>query len=344
MNIQQKVSLSQYSTMGLGGVAAYLCEVHNRMELLEALSWAQLNTSVPAIMIGSGSNIIWRDEGFSGLIVVDKIERFEIFEEDELNVYLTVGSGENWDNVVDRSVNLGLSGIETLSLIPGTAGATPIQNVGAYGQEISNSLVTIEVFDTVQRDFLTLANSDCNFAYRTSRFKTNDRGRFYITAITLHLTKTNPLPPFYPSLSNYLSEHNIKEYTPAIIRDAVIDIRSSKLPDPVTVHNCGSFYANPIISTAQYSLLNEDLGINIPHWPAGTDYVKLSAAWLIEQVGFKDFHDPVTGMSTWKKQSLVLVNEHALSTNNLLTFSNRITSAVQAQFNIQLQQEPELLP
>jgi UDP-N-acetylmuramate dehydrogenase len=343
MNVQQNVSLANYSTMGLGGIASYAVEVTTRMEVIEALSWAQEH-GIPALMIGGGSNVVWRDEGFPGQLIIKKIMHFEVFEEDELNVYVTIGSGENWDSAVERCVQAGYTGIEALSLIPGTAGATPIQNVGAYGQEISNTLVTIEAFDTQARDFVTVAGIDCGFGYRTSRFKTTDRGRFFITGITLHLTKGNPQPPFYGAVATYFSEHGITEYTPAVLRDAVIAIRSAKLPDPGIVHNNGSFFANPIISAGQLAQIIADTDNEVPHWPAGPGKVKLPAAWLVEQAGFKDAHDPETGMATWPTQSLVLVNEHAKSTANLLVFKQKIVDAVQTKFAITLQQEPELLP
>ncbi len=342
MNIIPDVSLTAYSTMGVGGNAAFLVEVTTRMEVLEALSWAQ-ERGLPAVMIGIGSNIIWRDEGYPGLVLVDKILGYEAYEEDEINVYLTIGSGEPWDDVVQRSVAAGLTGIEALSLIPGTAGATPVQNVGAYGQEISQTLTTIEAFDTQARDFVTLRGSDCGFGYRSSRFKTIDRGRFYITSITLHLTKSNPQPPFYGALQTYLGAAKITDYTPLVIRQAVISIRSSKLPDPAEVHNTGSFFANPIVNDTEYSYLVENFP-DIPHWSVGTGSTKLSAAWLIDQAGFKDFYDTETGMATWPKQSLVLVNKSAKSTADLMKFRQLIIDAVQAKFNITLQQEPELLP
>lgn len=329
--------------MGLGGVAAHLVEVHDRMEVLEALTWAQTN-NLPALMIGIGSNIIWRDEGFAGLLIVNKIERFEVFNEDETNTYITIGAGENWDSVVERSVAAGLTGIEALSLVPGAAGATPIQNVGAYGQEIANTLVTIEAFDTQIKDFVTLPASDCAFGYRTSRFKTVDRGRFYITAITLHLMKGSPTPPFYAGVQSYFDEHEIREFTPAILREAVIAIRTAKLPDPAVVHNAGSFFANPIISESQLVQLVAEVNMEIPHWSHQEDYVKIPAAWLIEQAGFKGVRDKETGMSTWPTQALVLVNESAKSTADLLAFKQKIVAAVQAKFGIVLEQEPELLP
>lgn len=342
MNIAQNVSLAQYSTMGLGGNAAYVAEVHDRAGLVEALAWAE-QRKVPVLMIGSGSNVVWRDEGFPGLLIIDKIRRFEIFEEDETNVYVTVGSGEIWDGVVERTVQAGLTGIEALSLIPGTVGATPIQNVGAYGQEISQTLATVEAYDVHAGDFVTLPTGDCGFGYRTSRFKTTDRGRFYITAVTLHLTKGNPQPPFYGAVQTYFQEHNITSYTPAVLRQAVIAIRQAKLPDPAIVHNAGSFFANPIISEAQYSELAADYD-PVPHWATDDHRVKVSAAWLIEQAGFKDFHDLATGMATWPTQPLVLINEKAKTTADLMAFKQKIVDAVQAKFNIGLEQEPELLP
>ena len=342
MNIVQAVSLAEYSGMGLGGQAAYLTEVTTRMEVLEALSWAQTK-QLPVIMIGSGSNIIWRDEGFLGLVLVDKIMRYELFEEDATNTYLTLGSGEHWDSVVARSVEAGLTGIECLSLIPGTAGATPVQNVGAYGQEIANVLVTVEAFDTKTSDFVTLTAADCGFGYRMSRFKTVDRGRYFITGLSLHLTKGNPQPPFYGALQTYFEAAKITEFTPAVVRQAVISIRSAKLPDPAVVHNTGSFFANPIVTDEQYSYVAENYDA-VPHWSVGTGSVKISAAWLIEQAGFNDFHDAETGMGTWPKQALVLVNEHAKSTADVLVFKQKIVLAVQQKFNITLEQEPELLP
>ncbi|HEX7632844.1 MAG TPA: UDP-N-acetylmuramate dehydrogenase [Candidatus Saccharimonadales bacterium] len=342
MNIVDNVSLADHSTMGLGGVAAHLVEVHDRMEVLEALTWAQTR-NLPVIMIGSGSNIVWRDEGFPGLVIVNAIKGFELFEEDATNSYVTIGAGENWDSVVERTVAAGLSGIEALSLIPGTAGATPVQNVGAYGQEISQTLTTLEAFDVEARDFVTLRGSDCGFSYRDSRFKSADRGRFYITGITIHLQKTKPAPPYYTSVQAYFDEHGITEVTPSVLRQAVIAIRQSRLPDPATVRNNGSFFANPIIAAGDIVQLRAQYP-ELPGWTLPDGNVKVPAAWLIEQAGFKDMHDPETGMATWGAQPLVLVNEHARSTADLLAFKRKIVGAVEAKFGITLAQEPELLP
>lgn len=342
MNIQKNVSLSSYSTMALGGPAAYLTEIHSRPELTEVLNWIK-PSQLPVIMIGGGSNIVWQDSGFKGLIIVNKIPGYEQQAIDETNVYLTIGAGENWDSVVKRSVEAGLTGIEALSLIPGTAGATPIQNVGAYGQEISQTLVSLEAYDTQIGQFVTIPSQDCDFSYRNSRFKSNDKGRFFITGLTLHLTKGNPMPPFYGAVQAYFEEHGISEYTPATLRNAVIEIRHSKLPDPAVVHNCGSFFANPILTKSDFAAIPFD-GPPPPNWATSDDRVKVSAAWLIEQAGFKNTHDQETGMATWPLQSLVLVNETAKSTADLLKFKQKITDTVQRKFGVTLDQEPELLP
>ncbi len=341
MLVLNNVPLQAYSTMRLGGEAAYLVEVTNKFEISEAVTWAE-NRNLPVTTVGEGSNVIWSDDGFPGLVIVNKIPGFEVQERDDENVYITVGAGENWDEVVKRSVELGLSGIETLSLIPGTAGATPIQNVGAYGTEIADVLVTIEAYDVTAKSLVTLRASDCDLGYRTSMFKTTKKDAYIISAITIRLSRINMEPPFYASLQTYIEAHDISNLSPSAIREAVISIRTSKLPDPKSIANNGSFFQNPIITAeVQRNILARFP--DIPYWQAGDDgSYKLSAAWLVEQVGFKDFHDTVTGMGTWSKQPLVLVNEHAKSTADLLKFRDKITDAVHQKFGIKLIQEPEL--
>lgn len=342
MQIRQNVPLADYSTMGLGGPAAHLTEITSPDELTKSLDWAhQHNLSV--IMIGDGSNIVWRDQGFEGLVLVNRIMGYEAFDEDETNTYLTIGAGEKWDHVVERSVSAGLTGIEALSMIPGTAGATPIQNVGAYGQEIAQTLTSLEAYDLEAGKFVNIPANQCGFSYRMSRFKSADRGRFFITRLTLHLTKGNPLPPFYGALQSYLDDHDIGDYTPAAIRQAVMAIRAVKLPDPSVVRNNGSFFANPIVTAERYKTLAQQFA-GLPHWETAQGDVKLSAAWLIEQAGFADHHDSETGMATWQNHPLVMVNEHARTTADLLKFRQKITDAVQSRFGVDLDQEPELLP
>lgn len=327
--------------MRLGGPARYFVEVNDKNDVAAAIAWAK-SKNLPVIMIGSGSNIVWSDQGFSGLVMADKIMRFEKYEEDSENVYITVGGGENWDTVVERCVKEGLTGIEALSLIPGTAGATPVQNVGAYGQEISQTLVSVEAYSADKGEFQTIRNIDCGFGYRTSRFKTTDRGKYFITAITLHLRRGNPQPPFYNVLQSYFTEHNIITYSPQIVRDAVISIRTSKLPDPAKVANNGSFFANPIVDEDQFTRLRDSYP-DIRYWEMPDGKYKIAAAWLVEKAGFKDVHDQETGMATWPKQALVLVNEHAKSSADVLKFKQKIVTKVSEMFGITLEQEPEYI-
>jgi UDP-N-acetylmuramate dehydrogenase len=343
MNIRHNVRLADYSTMRLGGIADYLADIASTSELIEAIDWANAQ-GVPVMMIGGGSNIIWRDEGYRGLVLVCKLRGFDSTATDDTTQQLvTIGAGELWDEAVARTVQAGLTGIETLSLIPGTAGGTPVQNVGAYGQEIAQTLVSVEAYDVHTKSIVTIAAADCGFGYRTSRFKTTDKGRFFIVSLTLKLTKGNPQPPFYGALEGYFAAHNTTEFTPQTVREAVIAIRSSKLPDPRKMANNGSFFANPVVSAEEYAQLEADYP-ELPHWPTADGRVKLPAAWLLERAGFKDYHDPDTGMATYATQPLVLVNEHATSTAQLLQFRQKIVDAIAAQFGITLEQEPEILP
>ncbi|HET8991673.1 MAG TPA: UDP-N-acetylmuramate dehydrogenase [Candidatus Saccharimonadales bacterium] len=342
MQIQENVELAKYSTMGLGGKARYLTEISSRGELIDACEFAK-SKELPCLAVGSGSNITWRDEGYPGLIIISDIKGIEFEWQTEDEALVTIGSGEIWDNAVEACVSEGLSGIEALSLIPGKVGATPVQNVGAYGQEIADTLVQLEAYDMKSDAIVTISNQDCGFGYRTSRFKTTDRGRFFIITITLKLKKVNPQPPFYSALENYFKERNITDFTPQAIRDAVIDIRSHKLPNPKDVHNNGSFFANPIISVTKFQQLQQDYP-DLPHWTLENDMVKIPAAWLIEKSGYKDYHDEHTGMATWANQPLVLVNEHAKTTKDLMEFRDKIVKEVKDKFDIDLVQEPEILP
>lgn len=343
MKILKNVSLRLYSTMRLGGTADFMAEAKTKDDLVEAELWAEKN-QIPIRVIGSGSNIIWRDEGFKGLLVVNKIRGFKKIQEDATSAIYKIGAGENWDDIVDQVVGLGLSGIECLSLIPGTAGATPIQNVGAYGQEISQTLLEIEAYDRMEKSIVILSNNDCALGYRTSRFKTVDSGRFLISSVTLRFKKETPKPPFYESLDNYLKANKINSPSLEEIRKAVIAIRSSKLPDPAKVANNGSFFANPIVSEKTFKQL-KSRHKDLIFWEVQQKQFKLSAAWLLEHAGFKKgYKDSETGMSIWINQALVLVNQKASSTADLINFQQKITDKVYEKFGVILEREPELLP
>ncbi|HSW99117.1 MAG TPA: UDP-N-acetylmuramate dehydrogenase [Candidatus Saccharimonadales bacterium] len=342
MDIRQNEPLAAHSTMRLGGTAKFAVDVHSRQEMQEAVGWAAAR-GLRAIVVGQGSNIVWKDGEFDGLLIVNQIKGIEEQFEDAENYYITVGAGEVWDDVVALTASKGMTGIEALSLIPGTAGATPVQNVGAYGQEVSATLVSVQAYDAQAKQMVTLPGQDCAFGYRTSRFKTTDNGRFFITAVTFHLLHTNPQPPFYPGVQAYFDKHGVKEFTPQTVRDAVVAIRQARLPDPAQVANNGSFFANPFVDEGKVSQLVAEYGV-VPHWAAGNGQAKMPAAWLVEQAGFKDSHDAETGMGTWAAQPIVLVNEHARDTAQVLAFKQKIVAAVEAKFGIHLEQEPDLLP
>jgi len=342
MQILENADLKLYSTMRLGGRARWLAEAHREQDIKNLIDWAK-QKQIPFIVIGQGSNIVWRDEGFEGLIIVNQIKGIEVLAEDGAGTTVRVGAGEIWDEAVAWSVNRNLSGIEFLSRIPGLTGAAPVQNIGAYGAELADVLKEVAVYDTQSDAFETVLAAGCEFAYRTSRFKTTDKGRFAILNITLKLKKSNPVPPFYESLENYFKEHDIHEFTPQVIREAVTEIRKIKLPDPSVVANNGSFFTNPIVDEAKLSELKKKHP-DIKAWPTKDGRVKLSAGWMVEKAGFKDVHDQQTGMATWWGSALVMVNEHAQKTTDLLAFKQKIVDKVNEMFGLTLDQEPELLP
>lgn len=347
LRIATDVPLKRYSTMRLGGMADFATSVHTADQAAYAFRWAD-SRRIDHLVVGSGSNIVWKDAGLSGLLIVNRISGFELHDQDDGSTLLTAGAGENWDRVVSRSVEAGLSGIEALSLIPGTAGATPVQNVGAYGQDVSQTIVSVQAFDTTTERHVSIPADECQFGYRSSRFKNQDRGRFIITSVTFRLNRTPLALPPYRALQTYMDEHDITDTSPATIRECVIAIRSSKLPDPALIANNGSFFANPVVPKIQYDALAARYP-NMPSWPAGkpddrTAAMKLSAAWLLDTAGFKDYHDPSTGMATWHLQPLVLINESASDTSALLRFRDNIVGRVRDMFDISLEQEPELLP
>ncbi len=342
MEIQKNISLKDYSTMRLGGPASYLAIAESQEQLIEAAKSAK-SSNIPIVVIGHGSNIIWRDEGFPGLVIVNRIKGFEVVSDSEFGTYVSVGSGEVWDTVVERCVKLGLSGIECLSMIPGTAGATPVQNVGAYGQELSQTLATVTAFDLESLNMVTIPASDCNFSYRDSIFKSSSKGRYLITSITLMLSRNKPMPPYYSAVANYLEQHKITDASADTLRQAVMTIRKEKLPDPKVTPNCGSFFANPIVDNSLLLAL-EDRYPSVPNWPAENNQVKIPAAWLIEQAGFKDYFDQESGVATWPIQPLILVNRSGDSTTKLLAFADEIKAKVKHQFSIDLVMEPQILP
>lgn len=339
MKIRENVPLREYATMRLGGPARFLTEVKHQDDLIEAANWA-LDQRLPILVLGGGSNVIIRDEGFPGLVIINHLRGFDIIQDTPEGAVVRIGAGEVWDDVVAHAVRKDLSGIEALSLIPGSAGATPVQNVGAYGQEIADTFIELEAYDLATRRIVTLTKEQCGFAYRTSIFKPMANRHYIILNITLGLFKDNPTPPFYPRLQAMLDAHHVTEYTPAIIREAVIAIRNQRLPNPEKIANTGSFFKNPIVS----KLLANDLKARYPDMPQHDmpdGQVKIPAGWLLDHAGLKNYAD--YGMRTYPQNALVFVNENARSYADLAHFRDEICQIIQTEYNIKLEQEPELI-
>lgn len=341
MNLQTNVPLSRFSTMRLGGNAKFLTEVTSEDELLEAVEFAR-EKALRIVNVGVGSNIIWTNQGFDGLVIVHRNSSVSSNQEDGA-VKFEVGSGKNWDEFVAETVEQSLSGIEALSLIPGTCGAAPVQNIGAYGQEVADSITEVRAYDLHESTFVTLDHEACGFHYRQSIFNTSEKGRYLITKVTFRLHASNPQPPFYKDVDSYFESKDIMSPTPQQLREAVIAIRSNKLPDPSEVANNGSFFKNPIVEHVIAAKLKEQ-SPDLPAWELEDGRVKISAAWLIEQAGFnRGYYDDVTGMATWKNQSLVLVNQQAKSSDDVFAFRDNIIDSVSKKFGIILEQEPETI-
>ncbi|QQG51104.1 MAG: UDP-N-acetylmuramate dehydrogenase [Candidatus Saccharibacteria bacterium] len=336
MDVHTNIPLRNYTTMRLGGNARFMTEVHTPDEVAEVCRNAK-KQNLPIFILGGGSNVIVHDEGFAGIVVRNRIPGFEVVSDEPGQVRIKIGAGENWDEIVKKTVDMNLSGIEAMSAIPGTAGAAPVQNVGAYGQEIADSLVSLEAYDIQNDAFILLENADCGFSYRHSIFRGSESGRYVITSITLRLYKASPQPPFYTAVQNYLDEHNITIYTAQTIRDVVIDIRKNKLPDPAETPNTGSFFKNAIIEKWQLN----DLQVQYPDMPTydmPDGRFKVPTGWLIEQAGYKG--KTLYGMRVHDKNALVLINESAKNYADLAAARDEIIGAVRDKFRITIEQEP----
>ena len=342
MTLQQNIPLVDYSTMRLGGRARYFMSIKSEEELLEVLDFAK-KMQVPFYVLGGGSNTIFQQSDFTGLIIKNDI--LGIAEESKNgSLEIIIGAGEKWDDAVALSVTRGFCDIAALSLIPGSCGAAPVQNIGAYGQQVSDSLVSLRAYDTKKAIFVELSRDECNFSYRHSRFNTTDKKRFIITSITLKLQQKYSKLPFYADISTYFASHGISEnaVTPMQLREATSVVRVRKLPDPSTVANSGSFFKNPIVSPDKYNaLLHTYPSLKAHETDDGS--LKLYGAQLIELSGMKDYHDAKTGMATWKNQALVMVNENAKTTDDLMQFKQKVITSVEKHFGITLIQEPEIV-
>jgi UDP-N-acetylmuramate dehydrogenase len=335
--IEENVNLSEFCTMHVGGVAKYFTRVASESDVKEALEWVK-ERNLRYFILGGGSNTIFASDSFEGLVIKNEIKGFEVVGSFEEFSLIQIGAGENWDGVVEKSVELGLSGIEALSLIPGTAGATPVQNVGAYGQEIKDTLALVHAIDTTTGEAVVLAPQECNFRYRDSIFKTEEKGRYIISSIILRLSKNPPAFPTFKALVEYFAQNSITEPTLSDIRNAVITLRTSKLPDPSTLPNTGSFFENPIISQEKFKSIYSKFP-EIVNYPTDNGKVKLFAGWLIDSCGLKGLKYNSFGI--YEKNALVIVNHANGSYSELKEITDFIISKVNEKFGIVLEQEPE---
>ena len=336
MDIRRNISLRNLTTMKLGGNAAQMVEIYSADDARQAINYARQN-NLRWYVLGGGSNTIAHDEDFDGLIILNKIPGFEILEQTAHAVTIRVGAGEIWDAVVARTVEMNLTGIECLSAIPGTAGAAPVQNIGAYGQEVGAVIVSVDAYDSQTDDFVQISNVACEFAYRHSIFRGKEAGRYVINSVILRLTTDPPKPPFYGAIERYLDENNLQNPTAKDLRRAVTEIRADKLPDPNIKPNTGSFFKNAIVERAVSDSLVADYP-EIPHYEMPHNRVKIPTGWLIEQAGLKGTSHH--GMRVHDKNALVLINESATSYHDLAAARQEIIDAVHAKFGIIIEQEP----
>ena len=340
--LKSAVPLGDRTTIRIGGPARYFCEAESVDALVDALHNAQ-SEGLPFVILGGGSNIIFEDSGFDGLVLAIANRGISILEESPGQILVEVQAGEEWDRFVKYAVDRGWSGIECLSGIPGRVGATPIQNVGAYGQEVSETIDSVLVYDLEEERLRELKNQQCEFAYRTSLFKKQATGRFIVTAVRFRLAPGGRCNLRYGELSRELGADSTDDL--ARVRATVLKTRRSKgmvidPDDPMSV-SCGSFFLNSVVSKQEWVALLERAGLAadaVPHFDTA-DGIKIPAAWLIEKAGFKrGQRSGAVGLS--EKHALAIVNYDRASSHELREFARTIIERVQGRFGITLAPEP----
>jgi UDP-N-acetylmuramate dehydrogenase len=338
------------TTLGIGGPARYFAEVATTGELIAAIEWAK-SRGVPLFVLGGGSNIVVADGGFSGLVLRINIQGVETRIDGDL-VVVKAGAGEEWDPLVAHCVTNNWAGFECLSGIPGRVGATPIQNVGAYGQDTSETLGSVEALELESGKLVDLSAGDCEFGYRTSRFKTRDRDRFVITRVTYRLAAGGNAAVRYPELRRYLAERDVEVPTLSDVRQAVLTLRSRKAmvidSSDIDSRSVGSFFVNPTVTREESVRINDRANRfisgpeSIPAFPAADGMVKLSAAWLIEHAGIKRGH--VHGnVGTSTKHALAIINRGGGTAREVVELKELIQKRVADEFGVDLTPEPVLV-
>jgi UDP-N-acetylmuramate dehydrogenase len=331
------VSLKGMNSFGVEARAEKLLRVDSVENLLQ---WAADHPGEEPLILGGGSNILFVDDPCSW-VLKNELKGRRIIEEKDNRVILELASGEDWHETVGWTVEQGFGGLENLALIPGSVGAAPVQNIGAYGVELKDRLVSLEYLDMQTGLLHEMEAGDCGFGYRNSRFKRELKNRAFITRIRLRLTRQkHEINTSYAALKKYLDDRNIRQPGPKAVFDAVTDIRQSKLPDPRLLGNAGSFFKNPVISLTVFSQLQKDYP-DIPYFPSSDNRVKLAAGWLLDQAGWKGKRTGDVG--TYHKQALVIVNHGKASGLDIYNFSLRIKAAVYHKFGIVLEEEVNII-
>jgi UDP-N-acetylmuramate dehydrogenase len=333
MNIEYNKHLLAYNTFGIDSVAEEFAQIQSEDELMEALHYANKNQTALHI-IGGGSNILFVHD-IKGLVLRNQLKGMQIVYEDKHVVHVKCMSGEVWHECVLWSVAKNYGGIENLSLIPGTIGAAPIQNIGAYGVELKDVFVELEAIHVHTLEKKIFTHQECAFAYRDSIFKTKEKGNYFILSVTLALSKDPICKTTYGTITKELEAMRVGLCSIKLVSEAVIRIRTSKLPNPAEIGNAGSFFKNPGITLTQY----EELKMQYEDMPAydTAKGKKIPAAWLIEMCGWKGYRENDFGVH--KKQALVLVNYDHAKGSDILMLSEKIIASVQEKFSIQLERE-----
>ena len=336
MDVMTNISLKQYTTMKLGGEARYMATADSASDVVSLYRNAR-KENLPIFVLGGGSNVITHDEVFEGIVLLNKIKGFEVISETDETTDVKIGAGEVWDEVVEKAIGLGLQGVEAMSGIPGTAGAAPVQNVGAYGQEIADTLISLEAYDSKTDTIITISADECDFSYRNSIFRGKEKGRYCILNITLRLNKAEPKPPYYASLQRYIDENDIREVNLSVIRVAVLNIRSEKLPDPAELPSAGSFFKNALVEKWKLEELQKEYS-DIPNYAMSDGRYKIPTGWLIDKAGLRGYRSH--GMRVYEKNALVLVNDSATGYDDLAAIREEIVQIVFDKFGIKIEQEP----
>lgn len=332
MHIQNNVQLQPFNTLNLGSVASHYVKVENESMLLDALSYAE-QQQLNILILSGGSNMLLPEQ-IHALIIHMDIQGIETLNEDEATKTISVGAGQGWHDFVLWTTEQHLYGLQNLALIPGLVGASPVQNIGAYGVEVGEFIRSVRVYDRKLKQFTEITAQDCHFAYRHSIFK-DEPERYVITQVIFQLLKHADLKLNYGDLKQAVGEN----LTPENLQNQVILIRQSKLPDPKEFPNAGSFFKNPVISQQSFDQITTKFP-QLPHYPQANGQIKIAAGWLIDQAGWKGKRLGMVGM--FAKQALVLVNYEQATLTDVQATYLAVQQDVLAKFNIALEPEPVL--